>query len=83
MANIDHICLNCESKNLRVRTSQKVGLRTIDVLLICNNCGARNHVLSEIYKLETPIYNERPEALRINKVLLKIDPNQQDLPLDN
>ncbi|SMB82354.1 hypothetical protein SAMN05660772_02074 [Pasteurella testudinis DSM 23072] len=82
MANIDHICLNCGSRNQRVRTSQKVGMRTINVLLICNNCGAKNHVLSEIYKLETPIYNERQEALSINKPLLQVDPNQQDLPLE-
>lgn len=83
MANIDHKCLNCGSTNLRVRTSQKVGMRTIDVLLICNNCGAKNHALSEIYKLETPIYNERQEALKINKPLLQIDEHQLGLPLED
>ncbi|AWX15582.1 hypothetical protein CEP48_05075 [Mergibacter septicus] len=78
MANIDMRCLNCGSSNLRVRTSQKVSLRTINVMLICNNCGSRNHVLAEVLKLETPIYNERQEALSINKPLIQVDLNQQD-----
>ncbi|MFQ1015818.1 hypothetical protein [Avibacterium paragallinarum] len=76
---VDLPCLNCGSKNVRVRTSQRIGMRTIKILAICNNCGARNHVGAEILKLETPIYHERAEALRINKPLAQTDPNQQDL----
>lgn len=82
MANINCECGNCGSKDLRVRTSEKVGLRVGRALLICNNCGAKNHLMWENVKLETPIFNEREEFLRANKPLIKIDPRQNEIPMD-
>lgn len=79
MANIDHFCTNCGSKNLRVRTSEKVGLLAIDVTLYCNNCGTELKVLSQITRVRTPVYHERPEALRINKILREADLNTPDM----
>lgn len=79
MANIDHFCTNCGSKNLRVRTSEKIGLLAIDVMLYCNNCNSELKVLSQITRVRTPVYHERPEALRINKILKEADLNTLDL----
>lgn len=83
MANINVHCGNCNSKDLRVRTSERVGMRTGSALFVCNSCGARSHMLWEVTKLETPIYEERKEFLRVNKPLIQIDPNQADLPIDD
>lgn len=83
MATVGHKCLKCGNTSFKTRTSNAESVRTTKSLLICNRCGSRLHVLSEIYKFETPTYNERPEALSINKPLSQIDPNQQDLPLDS
>lgn len=79
MANIDHRCTNCGSPNLRVRTSEKVGLLVIGTTLYCNNCGTKLEVKSQITRVWTPIYNERPEALRANKPLLQIDNKTLDM----
>ena len=67
MANIDHFCTNCGSKNLRVRTSEKIGLLAIKSAIYCNNCGTELQTLSQIVRVRTPVYHERPEALRTNK----------------
>ncbi|MFC0322034.1 hypothetical protein ACFFHT_00395 [Gallibacterium melopsittaci] len=79
MANIDHRCTNCGSPNLRVRTSEKVGLLVISTTLYCNNCGTKLEVKSQIMRVFTPTYHERPEALRINKPLLQIDNKTLDM----
>ncbi|KGQ64946.1 hypothetical protein QP020_03415 [Gallibacterium anatis] len=79
MANIDHRCTNCGSANLRVRTSEKVGLLVIGTTLYCNSCGTKLEVKSQITKVSTPTYHERPEALRINKPLLQIDNKTLDM----
>ncbi len=83
MANINVHCGNCNSKDLRVRTSDRVGMRSGWTTVICNNCGARSHVLWEVTKLETATYEERKEFLSANKPLNQIDPNQEDLPIDD
>ncbi|UZD16757.1 hypothetical protein OLL86_04280 [Gallibacterium anatis] len=79
MATIDHRCTNCGSANLRVRSSEKVGLLVINVTLFCNNCGTKLDVISQITRVSTPTYHERPEALRINKPLLQIDNKTLDM----
>ena len=79
MATIDHRCANCGSASLRVRTSDKIGLLAIKVSLFCNRCGTENRVISQITKVLTPTYHERPEALRINKPLLQIDNKTLDM----
>lgn len=79
MANIDHFCTNCGSKNLRVRTSEKIGLLAIKSAIYCNNCGTELQTLSQIVRVRTPVYHERPEALRINKILREADLNTPDL----
>ncbi|EIJ72137.1 hypothetical protein [Pasteurella bettyae] len=82
MANINCGCGNCGSKDLRVRTSESMGLRSGSFLLVCNSCGARNHGLWEIIKLETPNYVERPEYLRANTPLKNYNPNQTEIPME-
>ncbi len=79
--NVDHQCPYCGKKNIRVRTSEKIGLLSIDVLGFCNNCGAELKVQSQITRVRTPIYNERPEALRANKPLNQIDERQQEIDI--
>lgn len=79
MANVDHHCVNCGSNNLRVRTSEKIGLLLIEAFWYCNNCGTELKVQSQIVRVRTPTYNERPEALRINKPLLQVDTHTPDL----
>lgn len=79
MANMDHHCTNCGSNNLRVRTSEKIGLLLIEAIWYCNNCGTEHQITSQIVRVRTPTYNERPEALRINKPLLQIDTKTPDL----
>lgn len=79
MANMDHICAICGSKSLRARTSEKVGLLTIEAIWTCNNCGAELQIKSQIMRVRTPVYHERPEALRINKPLMKCDTHTPDL----
>lgn len=79
MANIDHFCTNCGSKNLRVRTSEKIGLLAIESVLYCNSCSTEMKVMSQITRVRTPVYQERPEALRINKILREADLNTPDL----
>lgn len=79
MANMDHHCTNCGSNNLRVRTSEKIGLLLIEAIWYCNNCGTEHQITSQIVRVRTPTYNERPEALRINKPLLQIDTQTPDL----
>lgn len=76
--NINHKCTNCGSDNIRVRTSEKVGLLVIQATAYCNNCGTELKVLSEIVRVRTPTYTERPEALTANKPLNQIDPCQID-----
>lgn len=73
MANMDHQCANCGSRNMRVRTSEKIGILTIDAVWYCNNCGTEHQIKSQIVRVRTPIYQERPEALRISKPLIKTD----------
>ncbi|AGQ24345.1 hypothetical protein F382_02045 [Mannheimia haemolytica D153] len=77
--NLDHTCTNCKSKNLRVRTAEKIGLLTIQAVTYCNNCGTEQLVQSQIIRVRTPIYKERPEAMRINKCLMEADLNTPDL----
>ncbi len=72
-------CGNCGSANLRVRTSEKIGLLTVDIIGYCNNCGSKHEIVASIKKVSTPIYQERPEVLRINKPLMKVDLNTEDL----
>lgn len=79
MANLDHRCVNCGSSNLRVRTSEKIGLLLIDAKVFCNSCGSEHHIQSQIVRVRTPTYHERPETLRINKPLLQTDTNTPDL----
>lgn len=76
---IDHICTKCESKNIRVRTSQKIGLLVVEAVGYCIDCGTELKVQSQIIRVRTPSYTERPEALRVNKVLNKIDERQLEL----
>ncbi|WP_032092084.1 hypothetical protein [Necropsobacter rosorum] len=78
---VDHKCANCGSKNIRVRTSEKISLLLIDLIAYCNNCGTELKVQSQIVRVRTPIYNERPEALRINKPLNQIDSRQQEIDI--
>ncbi|MDH2998082.1 hypothetical protein A1D22_09360 [Pasteurellaceae bacterium LFhippo2] len=77
--NVDHKCTNCGSNNIRVRTSEKIGLLLIDTTAYCNNCGTELKVQSQIVRVRTPVYNERPEALRINKPLLQVDNSTPDM----
>ena len=79
--NVDHKCANCGSNNIRVRTSEKIGLLSIDVLAYCNNCGTELKVQSQITRVRTPIYNDRPEALSANKPLNQIDERQQEIEI--
>ncbi|MFZ7130623.1 hypothetical protein ACLSYV_02405 [Avibacterium avium] len=79
MASIDHICPNCKSKALKVRTSEKIGLLVVTSTIYCSSCMAKLEVKSQITRVWTPTFRERPEALRVHKPLLEIDPNQQDL----
>ncbi|OBX06661.1 hypothetical protein QV08_09645 [Gallibacterium salpingitidis] len=79
MANIDHICTNCKKNNLRVRTSEKVGMLVVNAIIYCNNCGTKLEVKSQITRVWTPTYNERPEALRANKPLLQLDTKTVDM----
>ena len=81
--NVDHKCANCGSNNIRVRTSEKIGLLSIDVLAYCNNCGTELKVQSQVVRVRTPSYTERPEALRANKVLNQIDSRQIEIETDN
>ncbi|OOF85171.1 hypothetical protein [Rodentibacter ratti] len=80
--NVDHKCTNCGSNNIRVRTSEKIGLLVIDVIAYCNNCGTELKVTSQITRVRTPTYNERPEALRVNKPLKQIDERQLEIATD-
>lgn len=77
--NLDHICTNCNSKNLRVRTSGKIGMLVIEAIVYCNNCGTEHTIQSQIIRVRTPTYNERPEAMRVNKCLIEADLNTPDL----
>ncbi|MDO4698175.1 MAG: hypothetical protein Q4A60_05800 [Pasteurellaceae bacterium] len=79
MANMDHHCANCGSNNLRVRTSEKIGLLTIEAVWYCNNCGTEHQITSQIVRVRTPTYHERPEALRVNQPLLRADTQTGDL----
>ena len=79
MANMDHECVNCGSKNMRVRTSEKIGLLLINATWYCNSCGTEHQISSQITKVRTPTYHERPEALRISKPLLRVDDKTLDL----
>ncbi|MDP8176378.1 hypothetical protein QJU83_02320 [Pasteurella skyensis] len=72
-------CGNCGSTNLRVRTSEKVGLLVVNSIVYCNNCGTEHHTMSQHIKVRTPVYHDRPEALRINKPLLQADTATPDL----
>ncbi|TGZ98137.1 hypothetical protein D3M79_10395 [Rodentibacter pneumotropicus] len=80
--NVDHKCTNCGSNNIRVRTSEKIGLLVIDVIAYCNNCGTELKVTSQITRVRTPTYNERPEALMANKLLKLIDDRQLEIATD-
>lgn len=80
--NVDHKCTNCGSNNIRVRTSEKIGLLVIDALAYCNNCGTELRVTSQITRVRTPTYNERPEALMANKPLKQIDVRQLEIATD-
>ncbi|OOF82510.1 hypothetical protein BKG93_11255 [Rodentibacter ratti] len=80
--NVDHKCTNCGSNNIRVRTSEKIGLLVIDVIAYCNNCGTELKVTSQITRVRTPTYNERPEALRVSKPLKQIDERQLEIATD-
>nr|DAK78130.1 MAG TPA: transcription factor IIS-like protein [Bacteriophage sp.] len=82
MANINCTCGNCGSKDLRVRTSERVGLRTGSALLICNSCGARNYLMWEQVRLETPTFHERSEYLGAVRPLLQMDERQIEIPTD-
>ncbi|WP_273393503.1 hypothetical protein [Actinobacillus porcinus] len=82
MANINVECGNCGAKDLRVRTSERVGLRIGTALLVCNVCGSRNHLMWENVRLETPEYHQRDEFLRINKPLIQIDPRQTEIDME-
>lgn len=64
---------------MRVRTSEKIGLLLINATWYCNNCGTEHQISSQIIRVRTPIYQERPEALSINKPLLKVDTQTGDL----
>lgn len=79
MANMDHHCANCGSNNLRVRTSEKIGLLTIEAVWYCNNCGTEHQITSQIIRVRTPTYHERPEALRVSQPLLRADTQTGDL----
>ncbi|OOF70574.1 hypothetical protein BKG91_03825 [Rodentibacter caecimuris] len=80
--NVDHKCTNCGSNNIRVRTSEKIGLLVIDVIAYCNNCGTELKVTSQITRVRTPTYHERPEALRVSKPLKQIDERQLEIATD-
>ena len=71
--------LHCRNSRSDGRSSDKVGLLVINVTLFCNNCGTKLDVISQITKVSTPTYHERPEALRINKPLLQIDNKTLDM----
>ena len=79
MANVNHECVNCGSKHLRVRTSEKIGLLAVDTVMYCSSCGTEHKVLSQVVRVRTPVYKERPEALRVNKLLKESDLNTPDL----
>lgn len=81
--NVDHKCTNCGSNNIRVRTSEKIGLLVVEVIAYCNNCGTELKVQSQVVRVRTPSYTERPEALRANKVLNQIDSRQIEIETDN
>lgn len=81
--NVDHKCTNCGSNNIRVRTSEKIGLLVVEVIAYCNNCGTELKAQSQIVRVRTPSYTERPEALRVNKVLNQIDSRQIEIETDN
>ena len=79
--NVDHKCTNCGSNNIRVRTSEKIGLLSIDIIAYCNRCGTELKVASQITRVRTPVYYERPEALMTNKPLNQIDERQQEIDI--
>ncbi|BFU60739.1 MULTISPECIES: hypothetical protein [Rodentibacter] len=80
--NVDHKCTNCGGNSIRVRTSEKIGMLLVNVLGICNNCGAELSISSQIIRVRTPTYNERPEALKVNKPLKQIDERQLEIATD-
>ncbi|WP_439327871.1 hypothetical protein [Lonepinella sp. BR2357] len=81
MAQVDIRCSKCGSKNLAVRTSERMTMHSTSTILFCHNCHAcKLHVMTEIVAVEIASYERSDQAMRINKPLDETDPNQLEIP---
>lgn len=71
-------CPVCGNKDLKTRTSQKVGLLAAQTVAYCPSCFSIMNITGAIEKTKTATWTERPEIHRINKPLKQVDPNQLD-----
>lgn len=71
-------CPICGNKDLKVRTSEKVGMLTAQTKAFCPSCLSVFDISASIERAKTAAWTERPEIYRINKPLKQVDPSQLD-----
>ncbi|MCK3658530.1 hypothetical protein A4G18_07350 [Pasteurellaceae bacterium Pebbles2] len=80
---VDIRCAKCGSKNLVVRTSDRMTMHSTSSIVYCNSCHAcKMQVMSEIVQVEIASYEQSDAVMRLNKPLDETDPNQIEMPMN-